>query len=64
VQSPIEVKNSILIKKLLVNTFIGNLQRNPHTTLKNQVFYRQDYLDEFEAIWNEQSKHHNELTVN
>lgn len=38
------------------------LLKNPHTRLKNQVFYRQDYLDEFEAIWQEQSKHHHELT--
>jgi CRISPR-associated endonuclease Csn1 len=38
------------------------LQKNFHTRLKNQVFYRQDYLDEFEAIWNEQKKHHKELT--
>jgi CRISPR-associated endonuclease Csn1 len=38
------------------------LQQNPHSRLKNQVFYRQDYLDEFEAIWKEQSKHHPELT--
>ena len=38
------------------------LQQNPHSRLKNQVFYRQDYLDEFEAIWEEQSKHHPELT--
>src|SRR5690606_15323007 len=38
------------------------LVQNPHTRLKNQVFYRQDYLDEFEAIWKEQSKHHSELT--
>lgn len=38
------------------------LKKNPHNRLKNQVFYRQDYLDEFEAIWNEQSKHHTELT--
>lgn len=38
------------------------LQSNPHTRLKNQVFYRQDYLDEFEAIWEEQSKYHTELT--
>lgn len=37
------------------------LQANPHTRLKNQVFYRQDYLDEFEAIWNEQKKYHPEL---
>ncbi|MXV50863.1 type II CRISPR RNA-guided endonuclease Cas9 [Pedobacter sp. HMF7647] len=39
------------------------LQKNPHTKLKNQVFYRQDYLDEFEAIWKEQAKHHPELTA-
>lgn len=38
------------------------LQKNKHTSLRNQVFYRQDYLDEFEAIWNEQSKHYPELT--
>ena len=38
------------------------LQSNPHTKLKNQVFYRQDYLDEFETIWESQAKYHNELT--
>ena len=38
------------------------LQENPHTRLKNQVFYRQDYLDEFEKIWEVQSKYHPELT--
>ena len=36
---------------------------NPHSSLKNQVFYRQDYLDEFEQIWETQSKFHKELTV-
>ncbi|HBV17389.1 type II CRISPR RNA-guided endonuclease Cas9 [Chryseobacterium carnipullorum] len=40
----------------------GQLKENPHTKLKNQVFYRQDYLDEFEKIWETQSKYHNELT--
>ncbi|REG92855.1 type II CRISPR RNA-guided endonuclease Cas9 [Algoriphagus antarcticus] len=38
------------------------LLKNPHTQLKNQVFYRQDYLDEFEVIWSEQKNHHPELT--
>lgn len=38
------------------------LQENPHCSLKNQVFYRQDYLDEFERIWETQKKHHPELT--
>ncbi len=38
------------------------LQANPHTRMKNQVFYRQDYFDEFETIWQTQAKFHNELT--
>ncbi len=38
------------------------IQRNRHTSLKNQVFYRQDYLDEFEQIWKTQAQYHNELT--
>lgn len=38
------------------------LQKNPHTRLKNQVFYRQDYLDEFEKIWETQAHYHKELT--
>lgn len=35
---------------------------NPHARLKKQVFYRQDYLDEFERIWEVQAKVHPELT--
>jgi CRISPR-associated endonuclease Csn1 len=38
------------------------LQNNAHFKLKNQVFYRQDYLDEFEKIWETQTKFHPELT--
>ena len=37
------------------------LKENQHAKLKNQVFYRQDYLDEFEKIWKTQSKCHLEL---
>ena len=40
----------------------NQLKENPHASLKNQVFYRQDYQDEFDAIWQEQSKHYPELT--
>lgn len=40
----------------------SQLQRNPHESLKNQVFYRQDYIDEFNKIWDTQSKFHSELT--
>lgn len=38
------------------------LEQNPHISLKNKVFYRQDYLDEFEKIWETQSKFHPQLT--
>jgi CRISPR-associated endonuclease Csn1 len=37
------------------------LQKNAHAKLKNQVFYRQDYLDEFEKIWETQTQFHPEL---
>ena len=38
------------------------LSSNPHYSTKNQVFYRQDYLDEFETFWETQAKYHKELT--
>ncbi|MBQ0016017.1 MAG: type II CRISPR RNA-guided endonuclease Cas9, partial [Bacteroidales bacterium] len=38
------------------------IDKNPHFSMANIVFYRQDYLDEFERIWEEQAKHHQELT--
>ncbi|HRX69114.1 MAG TPA: type II CRISPR RNA-guided endonuclease Cas9, partial [Tenuifilaceae bacterium] len=38
------------------------IQGNSHTRLKGQVFYRQDYLDEFETIWGQQAKHYSVLT--
>ena len=48
------------------NETVGQFQykqlvENPHAILKNQVFYRQDYLDEFEKIWETQLKFHPEL---
>lgn len=33
-----------------------------HTRLKGQVFYRKDYENEFDAIWETQSNYHPELT--
>ncbi|MBP5440242.1 MAG: type II CRISPR RNA-guided endonuclease Cas9 [Fibrobacter sp.] len=41
---------------------MNKLAKNPNYSLKNQVFYRQDYLDEFETIWETQAKFHPELT--
>jgi CRISPR-associated endonuclease Csn1 len=38
------------------------LNNNPNAGLRNMVFYRQDYLDEFNTIWEEQAKYHPELT--
>lgn len=38
------------------------LDEDPNHSLKNKVFYRQDYLDEFEKIWETQAKYHSELT--
>lgn len=41
---------------------MSQLDKNPNYSLKNQVFYRQDYLNEFETIWETQAKYHSELT--
>lgn len=40
----------------------GQLVKNQQNSLRNQVFYRQDYLDEFEKIWETQAKFYDELT--
>lgn len=42
---------------------MAELDKNPNYSLKNQVFYRQDYLNEFETIWETQAKFHKELTI-
>lgn len=39
----------------------SKLSQDSHYSTKNKVFYRQDYLDEFEALWEVQSKYHKEL---
>src|SRR5574344_1635014 len=41
---------------------MAGLSKDPHYSLRNKVFYRQDYLDEFETIWQTQAKYHKELT--
>lgn len=38
------------------------LESDPNYSLRNQVFYRQDYLDEFERIWEELAKHYPQLS--
>ena len=49
-------------KKTVGEYLWGQVKKDPHTSLKNQVFYRQDYLDEFERIWETQAKYHKILT--
>ena len=41
---------------------IHRLDNNPNSSLTNIIFYRQDYMDEFEAIWEKQAQFHPELT--
>jgi len=54
----------LIIDNITVGQFLfSQLEKSPHTRLKNQVFYRQDYLDEFERIWETQAKYHSELTA-
>jgi CRISPR-associated endonuclease Csn1 len=53
----------LFFKKLTVGQYLmSQLESNPNTSLRNQVFYRQDYLDEFNAIWEKQKEYHSELT--
>lgn len=54
---------NLYFNHLTVGRFLmAKLDENPNLSLKNQVFYRQDYLDEFETIWETQAKFHTELT--
>ncbi len=41
---------------------MAQLEKDPNHSLKNDVYYRQDYMDEFNTIWRTQSKFHVELT--
>ncbi len=53
----------LFFQNLTIGEYLfAQLQNKKHARLKNQVFYRQDYIDEFEKIWNEQVKHHSVLT--
>ncbi|WP_298265435.1 type II CRISPR RNA-guided endonuclease Cas9 [uncultured Lutibacter sp.] len=53
----------LYFKKITVGQYLYNqIQKNRHTSLKNQVFYRQDYLDEFEQIWETQARYYPVLT--
>ena len=49
-------------RKTVGQYLMDSLDKNPNVSLKNIVFYRQDYLDEFEIIWEKQAEYHKELT--
>ncbi len=54
---------ALYFNKMTVGQYqMDQLGKNPNYSLKNQVFYRQDYLNEFETIWETQAKYHKELT--
>ncbi|MFA7117090.1 MAG: type II CRISPR RNA-guided endonuclease Cas9 [Bacteroidales bacterium] len=36
--------------------------QSPHNSLKNQIFFRQDYLDEFNKVWEKQAEYYKILT--
>ncbi len=38
------------------------IRKDRHHSLKNEVYFRQDYLDEFERVWETQAQFHLELT--
>ncbi|MBR2146445.1 MAG: type II CRISPR RNA-guided endonuclease Cas9, partial [Muribaculaceae bacterium] len=51
------------INKMTVGEYLFDLiKKNPHNSLKNIVFYRNDYIHEFNTIWETQSRFHEELT--
>ena len=53
----------LYFERLTVGQYLmKQLAANPNYSFKNKVFYRQDYLNEFEAIWENQAKFHKELT--
>lgn len=46
-----------------VGQYLWNIiETEPGASLKNRTFYRQDYLDEFNTLWEKQAEFHPELT--
>lgn len=55
---------SLYFNKQTIGQYLyEGLQKDPNFSVKNKIFYRQDYIEEFEAIWNKQAEFHKELTV-
>lgn len=52
----------LFFNNITVGQFLFNrIKEDRHRPLKNLVFYRQDYLDEFEKIWETQSSYYPDI---
>ena len=52
----------LYIKGITVGKFLyEQINKNPNSRLKSQVFFRQDYLDEFERIWEKQKEFYTDI---
>ncbi len=51
-----------LQNKTIGQYLMSSIIKNPNVSLKSIVFYRQDYINEFNLIWDAQAKYHKELT--
>ena len=53
----------LIINNITVGQYLyAHIQADPHFSTKNLVFYRNDYIDEFNRLWDTQSRFHEELT--
>ena len=55
-------KELYFAKQTVGQYLMAKLEKDPNGSITNQVFYRQDYMDEFERIWETQAAFHPQLT--
>ncbi|MBQ0120638.1 MAG: type II CRISPR RNA-guided endonuclease Cas9 [Bacteroidales bacterium] len=53
----------LVLRNMTVGEYLlEQIDRDPHYRIKDRVYYRQDYLREFNTIWETQEQFHPELT--
>lgn len=53
----------LITRDITVGQYLySHIQADPHFSTKNLIFYRNDYIDEFNRLWESQSRFHSELT--
>jgi CRISPR-associated endonuclease Csn1 len=53
----------LLFDTLTVGQYLyKQIEKDSHASLKNQIFYRKDYLNEFNTLWEQQAKYYPILT--